>query len=253
MKKALLSSLIVACLLVTVTAQAAIKQSDVERILRNVDNASTFMSTDFSAEMTMISQDPEKGVEKHVVRIFRRDRDDKFLLLFQEPKVLKGQGYLRVDDSLWFYDPESRKFSHTSMKQNFGSTDAKNSDFAQRTLSDDYKATSWTEGTLGAHSVYIIELEAVNDEVTYPYLKLWIGKNPNLILKAEEYSLSKRLLRTSLFPSYVQAGKSYVPNSMIIVDELVKGRKTQISMKGISLDRLPDSVFTKSYVERVNR
>lgn len=253
MKKTYCVTLLVVLFLLTVVSQVGASQPDVERILRNVDSYSTFGNTDFSAEMTMIAEDPEKGLEKSVVRIFRRDHQNKFLLLFQEPKALKGQGYLLVDDSLWFYDPESRKFSHTSMKENFGTTDAKNSDFTQHTLSKDYKVASCTEGQLGRFQVYVIDLEAVNDEVTYPYLKLWVGKNPNLILKAEEYSLSKRLLRTSLFPSYAAAGKAYIPTTMIFTDELVKGRKTQISLKSISLDRLPDSVFTKSYIERVNR
>jgi hypothetical protein len=31
-----------------------------------------------------------------------------------EPESQLGQGYLKVDDNLWFYDPESRKFSHSS-------------------------------------------------------------------------------------------------------------------------------------------
>ena len=40
---------------------------------------------------------------------------------------------------------------------------------------------------------------------------------------------------------------------MIFVDELVKGKKTTITLSDISLAAVPDSVFTKSYIERVNR
>jgi outer membrane lipoprotein-sorting protein len=200
----------------------------------------------------MISEDPEKGLEKRVVRIFRRDKEDKFLLLIQEPDVQKGQGYLRLDYNLWFYDPDSRKFSHTSMKESFGGTDAKNSDFSAKSLADDYNEVSCTEGKLGNYDVYIIELKAVNNEVTYPYLKLWVSKNPNLIMKSEEYSLSKRLMRTSVYLNYAKTGNMYIPTTMIFTDELVKGKKTQISMKDISISKLPDSVFTKSYLERVN-
>ena len=245
-----LAAVLVACL---ATGATAAKGPDVERILRNVDEYSAFPSSDFSAVMSMISEDPEKGLEKHVVRMFQRDKEDKFLLLIQEPAVQKGQGYLRVDDNLWFYDPESRKFSHTSMKENFRGTDAKNSDFRKSTLSSDYRVVACQEGKLGSYQVYIMDLEATSDEVTYPHLKLWVNQNPNLILKAEQYSLSKRLLRTALYPNYARVGSSYVPTTMILTDELVKGRKTQVGMQDISLNRLPDSVFTKSYVERVNR
>jgi outer membrane lipoprotein-sorting protein len=234
-------------------AAPAAQRPDMIQILKNIDAQSTFPASDFSAVMTIISEDPEKGLEKSVVRFFRRDREDKFLLLFQEPEVMRGQGYLLIDDNLWFYDPESRKFSHTSLKENLRGTDAKNSDFHASSLAEDYAVNSYSEGKLGNIDVYIIDLQAKNDEVTYPYLKLWVSKNPNLVLKAEEYSLSKRLLRTTLFPGYTKVGNNYVASTMIFTDELVPGKKTQITVKEISLAKLPDTVFTKSYLERVNR
>lgn len=234
-------------------AASGSKAPDMQKILDNIDKLSTFPNNDFSAVMTIVSEDPKKGVEKHVVRMFRRDRENKFLLLFQEPEVMKGQGYLLVDDNLWFYDPESRKFTHTSMKENFSGTDAKNSDFSQSTLAKDYQVKSWSEAKFYNYDVYILELEARNDEVTYPTLKLWVNKEPNLVLKTESYSLSGRLLRSALIPNYAKVGSAYVATSMILIDELVAGKKTQITLKNISIQNLPDSVFTKSYMERVNR
>ncbi|NOY09806.1 MAG: outer membrane lipoprotein-sorting protein [Spirochaetes bacterium] len=224
-----------------------------EQILKSIDKLSSFKDTDFSAVMTMISEDPENGMDKKVVQQFRRDKDDKFLMLIEKPDVQKGQGYLRIGDNLWFYDPESRKFSHTSMKENFSNTDAKHSDFGRSSLAEDYTVTGHTEGKLGKYDVYILNLKAKNNEVTYPYMKIWITKKLYLVLKASDYSLTRRLLRTSYFPRYAKVGNRYTPSVMIFVDNLVKGKKTQISIKDISIDKLPDSVFTKSYVERVNR
>lgn len=226
---------------------------DTYELLKTIDEMKTFCNKDFSAVMTMISEDPEEGMDKKVVQQFRRDSDDKFLMIIREPEVQKGQGYLLIEDNLWFYDPESRKFSHTSMKENFQGTDAKNSDFRKSSLVDDYRVTEYSEGKLGSYDVYILDLEALNNEVTYPFMKIWVTKKPNLVLKAEEYSLTKRLMRTSLFPHYAKIGSVYTPDKIIFVDELVEGKKTQISIVDISLDNLPDTVFTKSYIERVNR
>ena len=44
-----------------------------------------------------------------------------------------------------------------------------------------------------------------------------------------------------------------IPVSMIFVDELVDGKKTQVSLKDLSIKDLPNSIFTKAYIERVNR
>ena len=224
-----------------------------EKILDAIDRQRNFQNNDFSAEMTMVREDPEEGIEKMIVQQFRRDSDQKFVFLFQQPMVRKGQGYLRVGDNLWFYDPESRKFSHTSMKEQFGGTDARNSDFGSSGMNADYHVLSIEEGTLGKYAVYILELEAKHNEVTYPKQKIWVTRERYLVLKTEDYSATGRLLRTSLFPSYARAGDQYVASKMIFIDRLVQSKKTTVSVARISLAALPDSLFTKSYIERVNR
>ncbi|MBN2441728.1 MAG: outer membrane lipoprotein-sorting protein, partial [Spirochaetales bacterium] len=103
------------------------------------------------------------------------------------------------------------------------------------------------------YDVYILSLKAKNNEVTYPFQKIWVRKDNNLLLKMEDYSLNNRHMRTSFFPNYAKVGDKYLPSKMLFVDELTPGRKTQITITNISLDKLHDSVFTKVYVERVNR
>ena len=196
--KALLVLLILACCW---TAAAAEKDmSIIEDILRKVDEQSSFPETDLSAVLTMIIEDPEEGLEKIVVRHFRRDDGERFLLLIEEPRTQRGQGYLLEGDNLWFYDPSSRKFAHTSLKESFQGTDARNADFSQWSYSSSYKVVDYTEDVLGNFSVYVVDLEAVDDTVPYPYAKLWITKDSNLVLRTQEFSLNKRLMRSGLFP-----------------------------------------------------
>lgn len=222
-------------------------------VLKTLDARSNFLNKDFSAKLRIVSDDPEKGTEIRVARTFRRDRKDSFVILFLEPADQLGQGYLRIDDNLWFYDPQSRKFTHSSMKENMQGTDAKNSDFRQSTLAVDYRVAASAEGTLGAYDVWILDLEGNNNEVTYPFKRIYVTKKEGLLLKSEDFSLSKRLLRTSYYPSYVKIGDSYIADSLLFVDSLVKGKKTKITLTEVSIDPLPDSIFTKAYVERVNR
>lgn len=227
--------------------------SHLEEILAKIDQQSSFIDTDFSSLMTMVSEDPEKGIEKTVVRQFRRDDGDKFLLILQEPFTQKGQGYLMEGDNLWFYDPSSRKFAHSSMKESFQGTDARNADFGQWSYSSSYKILSVEEGSLGQYSTYIVELEGIEDTVPFPLVKLWIAKEAELILKSEEYSLNNRLMRTGLYPKYAKAGKTLIPSQIIFIDELIEGKKTQIAISEISTSKIPDHVFTKAYIERVSR
>ncbi|MGM0432496.1 MAG: outer membrane lipoprotein-sorting protein [Spirochaetota bacterium] len=240
-------------ILLSATLLAAVSLEDGQEMLDKIDRMSNFSGTDLSAEMSVVSEDPEKGVDRTVVQQFRDDDEEKFLMLFKKPSIKKGQGYLMIEDNLWFYDPESRKFSHTSLKEQFDSTDANNSDFNASSLEEDYRVTSIEEGKLGSYSVYILEVEATNDEVTYPTMKMWVTQQNTLLLKSEDYSAGGRLMRTSLYPSYTRVGENVIPTRMIFVDELVEGKKTTVTVSDISAEDIPDTVFTKSYVERVNR
>ncbi len=249
MKKKIVTTIVFLTIALTLSA---VTLEEGQKLLEKIDEMSNFEGTDFSALMTMVTEDPESGIEKTKVQQFRSDDDDKFLLLIQEPLVKKGQGYLMIDDNLWFYDPESRKFSHTSMKDQFNGSDANNSDFKASSTADDYVVTSIEEGKLGKYDVYIMEIEATNNEVTYPTQKLWVTINGTLVLKTEDYSAGGRLMRTSYYPTYAKAGDNYIPTKMIFIDELIEGKKTQITISDISTKDIPDSIFTKSYVERVN-
>lgn len=233
-------------------ATASAQGPDFEATLQLIDQRSTF-TDDLSATVALEAKDPAEGDETRRVKMFRRDRDDLFLMLIEKPETQLGQGYLNVRDGLWFYDPESRQFSYTSSSESFEGSDANNEDFGASALAEDYTVTGSGEGTLGDFEVWVLELTAKNDEVTYPFKKLWVTRDSTLLLKSEDYSLTECLLRTSYFPSYTRAGESYIADTMIFADALVAGKTTSITLTDISTTPIPDSVFTKAYVERVNR
>jgi outer membrane lipoprotein-sorting protein len=228
------------------------QEPDFKKIFASIDAMQNF-SSDFSAVHTIVSEEPGKEKDIMQAKIFRRDSGDKFTIVILKPDVKKGQGYIQLEDNLWFYDPESRKFVHTSIKENFQNSNAKNSDFRRSSYAEDYELETYTQGRLGAFDVYIADLKAKSNETTYPFLRVWISKPDYLLLKTESYSLTKRLMRSSYFPGYAKVGNNLIPDKMLFVDEIEKGKKTQITLKDISIAAIPDYVFTKSYLEQVNR
>jgi len=83
--------------------------------------------------------------------------------------------------------------------------------------------------------------------------KLWIRKDNLLVLKEEHYSVSDRLMRTIAYPKYQTVNGKFVPASMLILDNLKPGEKTQVTFAAPSVSRLPDTVFNKEYLQRVNK
>ncbi|MFW5800841.1 MAG: outer membrane lipoprotein-sorting protein [Spirochaeta sp.] len=226
---------------------------DTDAILARLDELNSFGDTDFSAEYTIVTEKP--GEERSVFRVrsFRRDREDKFTMVILEPRVRRGEGYLQIGDTAWSYDPESREFAIFSMRENFQDSSARTSDFTELTLSANYEVDSAEADTLGRYDVWVLDLRATSDRVTFPRVKIWVRQDNYLALKEENYSLSDRRMRTVLYPSYSRIGERYVAQKILIVDDLNEGERTEITVREISFSPLSDNVFTRGYLERIGR
>jgi len=242
-------------LLFSLALLPALSPDDYGQILLDIDNLQNFGDKDFTAKYTIISKKTDEENELLEVQLFRRDVEDLFLMIIILPKVQYGQGFLQLEDNLWFYDPESRKFEHSSAKENIQNSDAKNNDLMVQTLSQDYTVVSHEEGVLGKENVpvYILNLEAKNDEVSYPKMKLWVRQNPTIPMRSEEYGYSGRLMRQSAYGKYVKVGEKYLPMAIRMDDMLNVGEITVITMKDPWIGSIPDSIFTKAYLEKVSK
>jgi hypothetical protein len=231
-----------------------------QELLAKVDSLVSYFDTDFSAEYTIVQDRPGQGLSTTVAGIFRRDSIETYVIVIMQPLISKGQGYLKQSNTLWFYDPQSRRFNTTSSADRFQNTNARNSDFTRSTLADDYKVITGENAVLGRFNCRLLTLEALTNEVTYPKMKVWISED-GLLRKTEDYSLSGQLLRTSAIPDYYQIGKRFVPKQILFVDALrgavingiFQNEKTQITITGPSFVRVADSVFSKTFLESVNR
>jgi len=242
----------IAILAIAAASSAAFAQ-DVPKIIAELDRQSDFTGKDFAAVYTIVSQKPGEKDSVTQVRMFRRDDKEQFAMLVVLPEVNKGQGYLREDDNVWFYDPTSRKFSFSSIKENIQNSEAKNSDLTKKSILDDYDIIGTKDGAVGKIPVWVIDLKAKTKDVTYERIVLYVRKDRTMLLKQEDFSVSGRLMRTSLYPKYAEIEGRLMPSQMLIVDELNPGERSQLTMTEQSLAPLPDKVFTKAFLEQVNK
>ncbi len=253
--KKLLTILAVAALFTT-AAIAQASAADAEKAFKIVEAADDQLAYhgDYSATVSLVVDKPGKPQERLQFKIFERT-DAKLMTLVQlMPEADKGKGYLRNDDNIWSYDPISRKFTHTSIKEALGDSDIKLDDVEQDdTLwRDNYDVEAYEEGTLGKFAVDIITLKAKTKEPSYAKSKYYIRKDIPLVLKEEDFSGSDRLMRTILVPKYSKVPAGYVSTQVIIRDELNKGEQTQQVISDLPFDALPDKIFTKAYLEGLN-
>ena len=254
MKKIILTFLLSAAVFASGFAQVSEDIADKAfKIMENTEDILAYHG-DYSATMSLVIDKPGKPRENLQYKIFQRT-DDKLMTLVQLfPEADKGVGYLRDNENIWSYDPISRKFSHTSIKEALGDSDVKLDDVDQAKTKwrENYEVTAYEEGTLGKFAVDIITLTAKTTEPAYAKSKYYIRKDIPLLLKEEDFSGSDRLMRTILLPKYAKVPAGYVATQAIMRDELNKGEQTQQVISDLTFDKLPDRIFTKAYLEGLN-
>ncbi len=239
--------------------------ADYSELLKKAEDNTAFYETDFKGNYSVVQEKPGEGKNITDAVMYRRDKNEKWVILVTGPAKEKGKGYLQTEGNIWFYDPADNAFTFTSAKDKFQNTNANTSDFTPQHYSRDYQIEKAVEGKLGKFECVIYTLKATVNTVDYPLLKLWVSKDDSLVRKKEDYSLSGQLLRTTMIPSYQmknENGRIYcIPVNMLIVDNL-KGKKigdkmqyerTQISISNVSFERVKDSTYTKPYLEMMSQ
>ncbi len=249
-------SILAASVLFLAAASAQVSSDIAEKCYKIMESTEDNLAYhgDYSATISLVIEKPGKPKENIQYKIFERT-DEKLMTIVQLfPEADKGQGYLRNDDNIWSYDPISRKFTHTSIKEALGDSDVKLDDIEQnkKYWRDNYDVEAYEEGNLGKFPVDIITLKAKSTEPSYAKTKYYIRKDIPLILKEEDFSGSNRLMRTILIPKYSKVPAGYVSTQAILRDELNKGEQTQQVISDLTFDALPDKIFTKAYLEGLN-
>lgn len=72
-------------------------------------------------------------------------------------------------------------------------------------------------------------------------------------LQVENYSLSGKLTETIQFGSYKKIENSYISTKLLITDEFDNENKTLVEISNISTEKIPDKIFTKAYLENLNK
>ena len=254
MKKKLLAVAGLFCIAAMLFAEISADETEkAYKILESADNVLAYHG-DYSATISLVVEKPNKPKENLQYKIFQRT-DKKLMTMVQLfPEADKGNGYLMDGDNLWAYDPISRKFTHTSIKDALGDSDLKVSDVdkSDRDIRKNYAIEDLKEGTLGKFEVYIVSVKATTNEPAYAKSRYYIRKDIPLMLKQENFSGSDRLMSTTLLPKYTKVPAGYVPTQIVTRDELNVGENTQMIMSELNFDNLPDRIFTKAYMEGLN-
>jgi hypothetical protein len=244
--------------LVPAAARAADKQQMIE-MLKVVDDRQR-NSGDWRSLAYIENKERGKVDVIYEALFFRRSADQRFMFLFTKPKASQGQGYLRIDKNLWFYDPSVGKWERRTERERIGGTNSRRSDFDESRLAQEYDPEFVGEEKLGAYTAVVMKLNGKPGiDLAFPVIKLWVDKDTNNVLKRQEFALSGKLLRTAFYPRwkkvYSESRKAdiWYPQEIRMFDEVEKANQTLVLIKSVDLKPLEQNMFTKAWLESKSR
>lgn len=238
---------------------ATMGMSEMVALLQTIDNRQR-NSGDWKSLVYIEQKEKGKDDLLYEALVFRRDDDDKLMILFTKPKSEAGKGYLRLDKSLFLYDPTVGRWERRTERERIGGTSSQRADFDESRLAEEYTPAYVAREDLGRFEVHHLELRAKEDaDVAYPIVHLWVDVATNNVLKQQEHALSGRLMRTVYYPKwervYSPSKKAdvYYPKEIRIYDEVEKDNQSLIVMRQVDLSPLSANIFTKAWLESKSR
>ncbi len=244
--------------LVPAAARAASRQ-DLIDLLKIIDERQR-NSGDWRSTVYIEQKEKDKVDVVYEALIFRRTQDAKFMMLFTKPKSSTGQGYLRLDKNLWFFDPGVGKWERRTERERIGGTNSRRSDFDESRLAEEYDAEDGGETKLGVYVARAITCKGKPGlDLAFPVIKLWVDRDTHNVLKRQEFALSGRLLRTSYYPKWKKQfseskkAEVWFPQEIRFFDEVEKANSTLILIQAVDFRTLETNLFTKAWLESKSR
>lgn len=240
-------------------ATPALNQEEMVAILRTIDERQR-NSGDYKSLAYIEAREKGKDEVVYEAVVYRRDEDDRLMILFLKPKSEQGKGYLRIEDNLWMYDPAVGRWERRTERERIAGSDSRRADFDESRLAEEFTPTYGGREQLGRFTAHKLILNAKPDaDVAYPVVHMWVDAETGNTLKSQDFSLSGKLMRTAYFPKWQKVFSEskgedvWYPKEMRFFDEVEKGNRTTVVIREVDLRPLPANIFTKAWLESKSR
>ncbi|MFK7773135.1 MAG: outer membrane lipoprotein-sorting protein [Saprospiraceae bacterium] len=220
-------------------------------IIKKVD--ANMVSKTSIIESKMVIQGRRKN--RTVVSKGYAEGDQKSFTEYLAPAREKGTKMLKLDDKLWIYSPSTDRTIQLSghmLRQSVMGSDLSYEDMMEdRELIDMYDAKVVEEDTLDGRDVWVLELNAKVDDVSYAKRKMWIDQERFVPLKEDLFAKSGELLKRTKMSDFEEMDGRWYPKRMNYKDMLKSGKGTDFIVVKIQFDpEIPAYIFSKASLKK---
>jgi outer membrane lipoprotein-sorting protein len=203
----------------------------------------------FEVAVTISTKGGDEPAEERKYRIFAKGHENT-VVMTTEPASERGQILLMKSRDLWLFLPKVSQAVRLSLAQRLTGQVA-NGDLARANFAGDYSAKVLRIEKVGNASLYVLELIAIDRSITYHRVVYWVDQSNYHPYKAEFYSVSDRLLKTCLYQNYKALAGRQRPTRLVMQNALVEDEESVLEYSDMRLRDLPDRMFTKDYLKRL--
>ena len=210
-----------------------------------------FPEESFQVDIVITTTAPDRAPDERAYRILSKG-NSQTLVQTTAPAVDRNQILLMRNHDLWAFLPNLSQPIRLPLSQRLTGQVA-NGDLARANFAGDYEPKILRKEKLDGEMYNVLQLDAVDNWVTYRKVLYWINVKNARPHKAEFYAVSGRMLKTAYYQDFQSLGEEIRPTRLIIEDALKKGHRSELVYSNLVLRDLPDKVFTKDYLKKLSR
>jgi len=208
-----------------------------------------FPGEGFQVDVSIVTTGSDKATDERKYRVLSKGNENTVVMV-TEPASERGQILLMKGHDLWIFLPNVSQPVRLSLSQRLTGQVA-NGDLARANFAGDYNPRVLRTETIDGETYNVLELTAVDRSVTYQRVLYWVRDSNSAPWKAEFYSVSNRLLKTCTYGKYEKLLDRLRPTQLVMTDALHEGEKSVLDYSAMKLRDLPDKVFTKDYLKKL--
>ncbi len=203
----------------------------------------------FQVDVTVTNSEADGHSDIHKYRILSKGTENT-IVMTTEPPSERGRIMLVKGRDLWAFMPDVSQPIRLPLAQRLTGQVA-NGDLARANFAGDYHPKILRKDNIDGTWYWVLELKAVDRGVTYDRVLYWVNQSDNRPYKAEFYTRSDRLMKTCFYQNFTTMQGEQRPLRLVMIDNLNAGNKSTLDYSDMLLKDLPDKVFTKDYLKKL--
>ncbi|MGH8714205.1 MAG: outer membrane lipoprotein-sorting protein [Casimicrobiaceae bacterium] len=208
-----------------------------------------FPQEGFQVDVAIVTTTEGQPAEERRYRVLSKGNDNSVVMVV-EPASDRGQILLMKGHDLWIFLPSVSQPVRLSLAQRLTGQVA-NGDLARANFTGDYMPRLLRDDTIDGEQYHVLELTAVDRSVSYQRVVYWVQASNSWPHRAEFYSISNRLLKTCTYQSFEKMAGKIRPARLVMEDALHKDQRSVMAYSAMKLRDLPDKIFTKDYLKKL--